>query len=316
MGYARVLAGAAAIVLATAVPAPGEAATALAARPGGAGCVDDYLIGSRGSGQYPPGRDQYEGLGPEVFQFSHRFAADIGRAGRSYRYLANPYPAVAISPGGNSDGWVFNLIGAITGLPIGKYDSSVAAGVSLLEAEVRSVIGSCSGTRILLAGYSQGAEVTGDAYQQLTAAERRHMLGVFLLSDPQRNPADLDVSYGSAATAGSGAVTRNARPLFAESTPGQVRSYCQTGDAVCEGPFIVSAFGLVINRDVSKHANYTMFRPGCGTYAEQAADYFAGLALGPAAGTSALVTSRRSLLAPARPRRSAVPSPASRRRRR
>jgi cutinase len=292
MRRARVLVGGVAIIVAAAVSAQGQAA-ALPARPGGAGCVDDFLIGSRGSGQFPPGGDQYDGLGPEVFQFSQRFAADMTRAGHSYRYLANPYPAVAVSPGGNSDGWIFNLAGVITGLPIGKYDSSVAAGVSGLTAEVRSVIATCPDTRIMLAGYSQGAQVTGDAYQQLTEAERGYVLGAFLLSDPRRDPADFNVNYGSARTAGNGAVTKDARPMFAVSMPGRVRSYCQTGDPVCEGPFTLSLFGLVINNDVSKHANYTSYQTQCGTYPQQAADYFAGLAgmrqdsAGPAATLSA-----------------------------
>jgi hypothetical protein len=131
MRRAIVLAGGVAVILTATLSVPRQAATALAARPSGAVCVDDYLIGSRGSGQELPGRDQYDGLGPEVFQFSQRFAADMERAGRSYQHLANPYPAVAVSPGGNSDGWMFNLAGVITGLPIGKYDSSVATGVAV-----------------------------------------------------------------------------------------------------------------------------------------------------------------------------------------
>jgi hypothetical protein len=143
---------------------------------------------------------------------------------------------------------------------------------------IRSQIASCPDTHILLAGFSQGAQVTGNAYQQLTDAERRHVLGVFLLADPRRNATDLSANYGSALPADGAAPSKNARPLFPFTGPGQVRSYCRSGDAVCEGPFLVTKAGLVVNHDVSNHTGYTMYRTECGTYPEQAANYFAGLA--------------------------------------
>lgn len=278
------LAWGAAAALAAAVPAVAVVANARAAQ-NSAGCSDDFLIGSRGSGQLPPERDEYQGLGPEVFQFSQRLAVDFKRIGQSYRYAANPYPAVAVSPGGNSDGWLFNLAGVVTGLPVGSFDKSVSQGVTRLVADVRSQIASCPDSHILLAGFSQGAQVTGDAYQQLTGAERRHVLGVFVLADPRRNAADLDANYGSARPAEGAAPSKNARPVFGFASPGPVRSYCRSGDAVCEGPFLVSKTGLVVNHDVKNHTSYPTYRTECGTYPEQAADYFAGLA-GMTAGTA------------------------------
>jgi hypothetical protein len=240
------------------------------------GCVSVYLIGSRGSGEEPAGRDAYHGLGPEVYQFSARFAADIKPAGQSYRYLANPYPAVAISPGGaNADGWMWNLAGLITKLPLGDYDASAALGATDILEATRRIISTCQDTRILLAGFSQGAQVTGDAYQLLSPADRTHVLGVFLLSDPRRNASDLGADAGSASL---GPARAGARPLFPLTSPEQVRSYCQSGDPVCDGPFHLNGWHLTVNDHPAKHLDYVTAKTGSETYPEQAADYFAGLA--------------------------------------
>jgi hypothetical protein len=258
-----------------------------------AGCADVYLIGSRGSGQELAGRDAYRGLGPEVYQFSARFAADLRSAGKSYAYLANPYPAVAISPGGaNADGWMWNLAGLVTKLPVGAYDSSVSAGVTGTLAAVRTVIAICPATDVLLAGYSQGAQVAGDAYQQLTAVERTHVLGVFLLADPRRNAADRAADTGSAQVAEDGHAEVGARPVFPATSPQRVLSYCRAGDPACEGPFHVSGNRLTLNSDVTTHLEYATYKSACATYPEQAADYFATLAGAelPAAGPVAVLT--------------------------
>jgi S-adenosylmethionine-dependent methyltransferase len=257
------------------------------------GCADVYLIGSRGSGQEPAGRDAYRGLGPEVYQFSARLAADLRSADRSYAYLANPYPAVAISPGGtNADGWMWNLAGLVTKLPVGAYDSSVSAGVTGTLAVVRAVIAICPATDVLLAGYSQGAQVAGDAYQQLTAVERTHVLGVFLLADPRRNAADRASDAGSAQVAEGGRAELSARPAFPATRPQRVLSYCRDGDPACEGPFHVSGDRLMLNSDVTTHLEYTTYKCACATYPEQAADYFATLAGAelPSAGPVAVLT--------------------------
>jgi cutinase len=242
----------------------------------GSGCVSVYLIGSRGSGEEPAGRDAYRGLGPEVYQFSARFAADVRPTGQTYGYLANPYPAVAISPGGaNADGWMWNLAGLVAKLPLGDYDASAAVGVADVLAATRQVISACPDTRLLLAGYSQGAQVSGDAYQLLTPAERAHVLGLFLLSDPHRNASDLAADAGSAS---EGPARAGARPLFPVAVPEQVRSYCQAGDPVCDGPFHLNGWHLTLNDHPAKHLNYVTAKTGGTTYPEQAADYFADLA--------------------------------------
>jgi hypothetical protein len=264
-------------VSATAVSATGVSATAVnVSSLDGSGCVSVYLIGSRGSGEEPAGRDAYRGLGPEVYQFSARFAADVRPTGQTYGYLANPYPAVAISPGGaNADGWMWNLAGLVAKLPLGDYDASAALGVADVLAATRQVISACQDTRVLLAGYSQGAQVSGDAYQLLTPAERTHVLGLFLLSDPHRNASDLAADAGSAS---EGPARAGARPLFPLAIPEQVRSYCQAGDPVCDGPFHLNGWHLTLNDHPAKHLNYVTAKTGATTYPEQAADYFAGLA--------------------------------------
>jgi fibronectin type 3 domain-containing protein len=244
-------------------------------------CYSYYLIGSRGSGQGPAGTDQYDGLGPDVYQFSERLSADISTTGASYGYEANTYPAVSIGPAGsNTDGWFWNLTGVGTALPIGEYQNSVNTGVSWLTNQISLLISSCPTTKILLAGFSQGAQVTGNAYQALTSTQQSHIFGVFLLADPRRNGADGVVDRGTAQTRGNGAVRQpgasGPRPLFNAASAGKVLSYCRLGDPVCQGPFNFSGSnGLTINYSIAAHTSYTTYSNGCNTYPQEAADYFA-----------------------------------------
>jgi Cutinase len=174
-------------------------------------CPQYYLIGSRGSGQKLTG-DAYNGLGQEISAFSSALGNAIQSAGQTYGFEANPYPAVGIMPG-STDGfmWARNLLGVAfgsTGAPFGGFHTSVQHAIAFLLSdntimqdgggsspgavgEIQAKINQCgNSTKILLAGYSQGAQVTGDVYQQLTAAQKSHIFGVFLLADPRFNGAD------------------------------------------------------------------------------------------------------------------------------
>lgn len=146
---------------------PGSA-PASAPAPGG-GCAPYMVIDSRGSGEpyptfSPPGK---------------AFVNELRNRHRSARVslLANPYPAVGLW---GSVGQVLNLIGAGLGIgPLGAYHGSIVDGERWLSATIPSESSVCPSTKLLLTGYSQGAQAaleasaTNDAAQFIPVGESR-----------------------------------------------------------------------------------------------------------------------------------------------
>ncbi|MBF6366891.1 cutinase family protein [Nocardia puris] len=110
--------------------------------------------------------------------------------------------------------------------------SSSGAG-SVSEADLTAAVqGLCSETRVVLAGYGQGAEVVGDLATTLgnrggpILASR--VLAVALVSDPRRDPATAQLG-----TPVSGHGVTGPRPQgFGELTD-RVRTLCLDGDSYC-----------------------------------------------------------------------------------
>jgi Cutinase/PKD domain len=264
-------------------------------------CPDDdyYLIGSRGSGQTSPASDTTNnGLGAEINEFQQDFSSAIESTGATFGFIANPYPAVAVSPSLPPDSWMWifnipNAVSAATGLPVGLYPGSVNTGVSWLVSTIQGLITNCPDVKILLAGYSQGAQVTGDAYQQLTSAQQAQIFGVFLLADPRfsADPSFGSVDRGSFDTGSHGSVREGAlssttRPAFPASANGTVLSYCAADDPVCEGPLVGGNGVIDTLKNFAVHGYYSQANGGANTiltacgqdYLQDAANYFAGLA--------------------------------------
>lgn len=249
-------------------------------------CPNYLLLGSRGSGQAPPGTqgDVNEGLGQEVAQFRNEFEALLP-PGRTFGFKANTYKAVAVSRNSqyNKEWWLWNLLTARWAIP-SPYHMSVAEGMGWLAAEVDEAINLCadSGTRILLAGYSQGAQATANAYQALSAAQRDHVWGVVLIADPRFNGSDGAANAGSYSPRRSGAVRELAnphqrgRPEFPPDSNGRVLSYCLARDPVCQGLFSFRNSGIELSTP-SQHTNYHLVGDECSpqTYPQRAAGYFA-----------------------------------------
>lgn len=163
--------------------------------------------------------------------------------------------------------WVESLnypaqAGPFTGLADPIYDSSIATGTTTLRAEIESIATSCPYTNILLAGYSQGAQVIGNVLAsnsspQLSSAARSHISSVVLMADPSYRvdqPYD-DVRNGTA----NGVYTRPAGVLNSWTriswdtgspvvTP-IIHSWCWDNDQWCQGgigpsaPIIHGSYG-------------------------------------------------------------------------
>ncbi|SEF27383.1 Outer membrane protein assembly factor BamB, contains PQQ-like beta-propeller repeat [Amycolatopsis pretoriensis] len=139
------------------------------------------------------------------------------------------------------------------------YRDSIAKGINALTGFLNSFATRCSGSAVVLAGYSQGAHVAGDVYQGLGKAAQDMVVGLTLLGDPRFNPdqAVIDVGpydphrVGVWQARGPGTV----RTIPAART-NAVRSYCLAGDPVCNYSFADAVACAPISRLYCSHLHY------------------------------------------------------------
>lgn len=217
--------------LAAAVPAFASANSDSGIRCGPATIVEARGTGEpAGVGSTNGGRTySYNGLGPTLVSFAVAIGNDQEIPVHEEQLL---YPAA-----------VWNGVAA-------PYLSSVAAGVTNLRAEIEDIAATCPYTNILLAGYSQGAQVIGDVLDnqtspQLSNAAKQHITSVVFYGDPSYRPGEAWDAAGSGTGGGmfqrhAGAFSGYTAYMYATPTsPGptwvsKIRSYCATGDEFCQ----------------------------------------------------------------------------------
>lgn len=95
-----------------------------------------------------------------------------------------------------------------------------------------AVSGLCSDTRVVLAGYGQGAEVTGDLATTLgnnsSPIPASRVIAVALISDPRRDPATAQLG-----TPVSGQGVTGPRPQGFGELSNRVHTLCLDGDSYC-----------------------------------------------------------------------------------
>ncbi|WP_330182914.1 cutinase family protein [Nocardia sp. NBC_01503] len=131
---------------------------------------------------------------------------------------------------------------------------SYAESLSTLESRLRTMVGGlCASTRVLLAGYSQGADGIGDFATEIGNGEGpigpERVIGVGLLADPHRDP-NTTLSLGNPQPGHGIAGTRSQD--FGALTD-RVRTLCADGDLYCSlnanaSPFL-AALGRVLSGD-------------------------------------------------------------------
>ena len=171
------------------------------------------------------------------------------------------YPAVSVKS--------WTGLGAKLKVP-GAYHKSVVKGKDWLRTRVKRKIDNCGGrTLIVLSGYSQGAQVVGDVYQELERnGKARHIFGVVLFGDPYFNPypggrgssmgkwRHNEGVPGKLSKQGTGGALGR-RPTYKASS-NRVRSYCHKTDPVCQaGTRSSNPF-----KPFQNHENYAKTGPG------------------------------------------------------
>jgi hypothetical protein len=190
------------------------------------GCPDVHWIGAAGSGERVD-PTTYGGMGQPVYQSLRDLAAALQTDGRTITAEAVEYPAVAVPADGDLLGW-------------SGFMNSVDAGTAALGAQYASFVQRCPATKVVLAGYSQGAMVVHRNLQAL--ADSPNVAAALLIADGDRRPDDNVLATGSAAGApdkGKGVaqdwpILAHAPAKLPLSIGSRTVSVCDLGDAVCD----------------------------------------------------------------------------------
>jgi hypothetical protein len=207
-------------------PPPPAPAPAPAVAPAAPSCPKYMLVDSRGSGET-------KGVfSPPAEEFAVAFEGALGLYGQhAVQYKSNPYPAVSVF--GWYPGDIANGIGAfIHKSDLGAYHDSVDDGEGDLTKIIKTQLGGgcASQTKIILLGYSQGAQVSGDVYQGLSPTEASHVGAVVLFGDPLYNHRDKVADQATRDLDGA----LGTRPAFRASKATDVLSYCNEKDPICQ----------------------------------------------------------------------------------
>jgi hypothetical protein len=170
-----------AVVAVIAAVTVGASASQAAARQA-KGCAPAVFYGVKGSAE----NSSSASMGPTISTLASLVKTDL--AG-SVRMTVVPVSYPAVSALAAIDGGLFNGT---------NYQASRDKGVAALSSLVIDQLAKCPDTRLVLAGYSQGADVVGKYLASgLPSLVTSHLAGVAMLGDPRFNPASKSIDAGS-----------------------------------------------------------------------------------------------------------------------
>jgi hypothetical protein len=192
------------------------------------GCPDVHWIGAAGSGE----RTQYDvaaddGMGQIVYQSYRALEQQLANEGRTITAEAVDYPAKDVPPDAGVGDWL-------------DYMGSVDAGTAALGGQYAAFTAQCPTTKVVLAGYSQGAMAVHRNLIALGADP--NLAAALLIADGDRHPDDTTVNIGSASkdpekTGGAAQdwpILAHAPAKLPANVGVRTISVCDAGDAVCD----------------------------------------------------------------------------------
>jgi hypothetical protein len=193
-----------------------------------AGCAEQvWVISTRGSGETDQG-----GPGKTLRPFVHQLEA-----------LADPGVV-------SGEGLHYEAVSVLSWRLV-KYRHSVDGGVKNLVSLAKQRARECHGRKLVLAGYSQGAQVVHEALDQLKPIGS-HIGAVVLFGDPHFDPHSR-AAQGTFSEKRHGLLGLPGHD-FSTAFP-NVASYCRGGDLVCQGePNTFSAHKHYAPRDTQQAA--------------------------------------------------------------
>ena len=234
-------------------------------------CPDYLFIGATGSGSDGAGNQPlttsspYDGMGMTVDDVYVRVLRD-SKAGAGTSWLvidALPvdYPAAGVGPG-------FNLLDDINGIgaaleiaPLGSYHASVLEGTDKAIEDVNDFVSRCgpTGAKVILGGYSQGAQAIADGIEGKADAlgetmDTSALLGAVFFGDPYFNPQS-DADHGDFDPGRSGLL--GIVPEYASNLRPErrIHSWCRNKDPICQGLYS-SSFIAFPDFDKNRHKAY------------------------------------------------------------
>jgi hypothetical protein len=239
--------------LTCAVAVAGAAFTVLAAGTANAvpGCPDVHWIGAAGSGERV-GTDltAYSGMGRVVYQSLTELSTEMQRDGRTLTAEAVDYPAVPVP---DEDGGVGQWLG---------FMGSVDEGTAALANQYNAFVGQCPTSKVVLAGYSQGAMVVHRNLQALAASP--NLAAVLLVADGDRRPEDPTFNLGTASgipERGKGVaqdwpILAHAPAALDPAIGARTISVCNLNDEVCDYNEDADDSKAAYARRVAIHTSY------------------------------------------------------------
>jgi hypothetical protein len=190
-------------------------------------CPDVHWIGAAGSGERDDHLAANGGMGRVVFQSFSALQRQLQQEGRTITAEAVEYPALDVPDDPGVLDWA-------------DFMGSVDAGTAALGGQYASFSQRCPNTKVVLAGYSQGAMVVHRNLHAL--AQSPNLTAALLIADGDRIPDDNTVNIGSAPsdpeTVGGAAQDWPTLAHAPEKLPANVGtrtiSVCDAGDAVCD----------------------------------------------------------------------------------
>ena len=192
-------------------------------------CADVHWIGAAGSGQ----RDGAQlitdaGMGDVVYASYQQLSAELAASGKTMTAEAVQYPAAPVPLGGGLGGWM-------------DFMDSVDDGTDATAEQLEAFTARCPQTKVVLAGYSQGAMVVHRNLHDL--ADDPQIAAALLVADGDRLPGDTTINLGSTAVLpgpGKGVAQEHSFLAGTDTSPldaamgARTVSVCDVGDPVCD----------------------------------------------------------------------------------
>ncbi|KAJ7114183.1 cutinase, partial [Mycena crocata] len=119
---------------------------------------------------------------------------------------------------------------------LGYLEGGDPAGSTTLFNLINTAASKCPSTKIVISGYSQGAQLVHNAAERLTAAVTARIAAVVVFGDPDR-------------------VGRSTLPPVGTVPAAKVSSFCHTGDIICTG-----------SGGAAQHLNYDQDAPAASAF--------------------------------------------------